>query len=132
MNLFNIGLSSDKYHLVSYSRCILYNYLVNSNIHYNPILCYLAQIPYDNTIISCLSCDVLTVLCLLSNTMSNEKLKYSFVGLLNENLNGFMNILLSNLKDVNENLSQNIVILLRVIFETQPGLASYIMYLYFI
>lgn len=64
--------------------------------------------------------------------MSNEKLKYSFVGLLNENLNGFMNILLSNLKDVNENLSQNIVILLRVIFETQPGLASYIMYLYFI
>lgn len=60
--------------------------------------------------------------------MSNEKLKYSFVGLLNENLNGFMNILLSNLKDVNENLSQNIVILLRVIFETQPGLASYIMY----
>lgn len=64
--------------------------------------------------------------------MSNEKLKYSLVGLLNENLNGFMNILLSNLKDVNENLSQNIVILLRVIFETQPGLASYIMYLYFI
>lgn len=64
--------------------------------------------------------------------MSNEKLKYSFVGLLNENLNGFMNILLSNLKDVNENLSQNIVILLRVIFETQPGLASYIVYLYFI
>lgn len=53
-------------------------------------------------------------------------MKFSLIGILNDNLEGFIDIIIYNLKEYDIILTTGVVTLLRVIFETQPGLSGYI------
>lgn len=100
--------------------------IVTTSARYNPIICFLSQFEYNHSLISSLSCKIITILCLLSNTLADKAMKFSLIGILSDNLSGFIDIIINNLKEYDIILTTGVVTLLRVIFETQPGLSGYI------